>query len=289
MHMRLHQASLSVVVFLCSSTALPAQVPPAYDIASLSDVMVAARDGVKLATDVYLPARNGVLAPGRFPAIVERTPYNKDSVVPSLVEYYVRRGYAVVMQDVRGRYGSEGHWRPIRDDGPDGADLLKWIGEQPWSSGKVGSMGTSYGGATQHAMAIANAPNLAAMVPVDAMSNPGRYGVRHNGAFELRWFNWIFTLGNATGTRASATGLSQSPNGHESAVRAASTPAAAAALEQMGINIREYVRMLPLRPGTTPLKFAPDYESWLVEAMRHGDNDSFWTDMGSSVIDHISE
>jgi hypothetical protein len=47
--------------------------------------------------------------------------------------------------------------------------------------------------------------------------------------------------------------------------------------------------MLPLRPGTTPLKFAPDYESWLVEAMRHGDNDSFWTDMGSSVIDHVAE
>jgi putative CocE/NonD family hydrolase len=244
---------------------------------------------VKLAANVYLPARNGAIAPGRFPAIVERTPYNKDSVSSTLVEYYVSRGYAVVIQDVRGRYESQGRWRPIRDDGPDGADLLKWIGEQPWSSGKIGSMGTSYGGATQHALAIANAPHLAAMVPVDAMSNYGRYGIRHNGAFELRWFNWILTLGNATGTRAGATGLSQSPDGRAAAVRAASTPAAATALEEMGVQVRDYFKILPLRFGTTPLKFAPDYEAWIVEAMRHGDNDSFWTEMGSSVVDHVAE
>jgi putative CocE/NonD family hydrolase len=55
------------------------------------------------------------------------------------------------------------------------------------------------------------------------------------------------------------------------------------------VEIRDYVRMLPLRPGTTPLKFAPDYEAWIVEAMRHGDNDSFWMDMGSSVVDHVRE
>jgi putative CocE/NonD family hydrolase len=261
----------------------------AYETVALRNVMVTARDGVKLATDVYLPGRNGTRAGGRFAAIVERTPYNKSSVAAGLVEYYVSRGYAVVLQDVRGRYGSEGRWRPIRDDGPDGADLLKWIGGQEWSSGKIGTMGTSYGGATQHALAIAQAPHLAAMVPVDAMSNCGRYGVRHNGAFELRWFNWIYTLGNATGTRAAATGLMQSPDGHAAALRAASTPAAAAALEEMGKQVLEYVRVLPLRPGTTPLKFAPDYEAWLVEAMRHGDEDSYWTDMGSSVVDHIAE
>ena len=56
-------------------------------------------------------------------------------------------------------------------------------------------MGTSYGGATQHALAIANAPYVKAMVPRNAMSDFGRYGVRHNGAFELRFFNWVLTLG----------------------------------------------------------------------------------------------
>jgi len=251
--------------------------------------MILTRDGITLGTNVFLPARAGSVVGGRFPAIVERTPYNKDGVSNSLVAYFVSRGYAVVIQDVRGRYRSGGRWAGNHDDGPDGTDLLKWIGEQPWSNGKVGTMGTSYSGATQHAMAIANAPNLAAMVPVDAMSNVGRNGIRHNGAFELRWLNWILTIGNATGIHATASGTDETPNGHAAAVRAASVPEAVAAIEQIGPHIRDYAAMLPLRPGTTPLKFAPEYEAWLVEAMRHGDNDSFWKDSGTSVVDHLAE
>ncbi len=266
-----------------------AQTSAPYDTVGFRNVMIASDDGVKLAADVYLPGRGGSLTSGQFPAVVERTPYNKDSVASELISYFVSRGYAVVIEDVRGRYKSEGRWRPIRDDGPDGAALLRWIGKQPWSNGKVGSMGTSYGGATQHAMALANAPHLAAMVPVDAMSNYGRYGVRHNGAFELRWLNWIFTLGNATGSHATPTGLAATPNAKAAALRAASVPAAEGALENLGPQVLEYVRMLPLRPGTTPLKFAPDYESWLLEAMRHGDNDDYWKDMGSSVVDHLEQ
>ncbi len=64
---------------------------------------------------------------------------------------------------------------------------------------------------------------------------------------------------------------------------------AAAALMDMGNRVREYVRSLPLRPGTTPLKFAPDYEAWLIEAMSHGDYDDVWKDHGSSVVDHLAE
>ena len=259
-----------------------------FEVIALQNVMVPARDGVRLATDVYLPGRGGVVA-GRVPAIVERTPYNKDTTAAGVVNYFVPRGYAVVFQDVRGRYRSEGRWRPIRDDGPDGADLLAWIAKQSWSTGKVGTVGTSYAGATQHALAITNAPALTAMVPVDAMSNTGYYGVRHNGAFELRWLNWVFTLGNATGLRAGATGVAPSPNGRLSATRAAVTPEAVPALEDLGTRVREYVRGLPLRPGTTPLKLAPDYEAWLIEAMRHGDNDAFWVDMGASVVEHVAK
>ena len=280
---------IASLVLFAALPALVAQTNAPFETASLRNVMIASRDGVKLAANVHLPARNGTLAPGRFPAIVERSPYNKDAVPASLINQYVAQGYAVVIQDVRGRYASEGTWRPVRDDGADGAELLRWIGEQPWSNGTVGTMGTSYNGSTQHAMAIANAPHLTAMVPVDAMSNYGRYGIRHNGAFELRWFNWLLTLGNATGTRAGATGLTQSADSRAAALRAASSPHAVAALEELGAQVRDYVKALPLRPGATPLKFAPDYEAWLIEAMRHGDNDSFWTDMGSSVVDHIAE
>src|SRR5208337_846135 len=143
------------------------------------------------ATDIYRPARNGAAIDGKFPTLMERTPYNKDSTSATSVNYFVSHGYVVVVEDVRGRYKSEGHWIPIRDDPKDGFDTAKWIGGQPWSDGGIGTIGTSYAGATQHALAIANAPYVKAMIPVDAMSNFGRYGVRHNGAFELRWFNWV--------------------------------------------------------------------------------------------------
>ena len=253
------------------------------------NIMTPSRDGVRLAINLHLPARGGAPVPGRFPAIVERTPYNKDGVPSALIDYFVSRGYAVVIQDVRGRYQSEGHWFANKDDGPDGSDLLKWIGEQPWSNGKVGTMGTSYGGATQHAMALANAPNLAAMVPVDAMSNPGRYGLRHNGAFEMRWLNWILTLGIATGIHATPTGTELTPNGPAASKRAAITPEAIPAVAQLGPHVREYASLPAIRPGTTPLKFAPEYERWLVEAMRHGDNDAYWKNSGIGVVDHIAE
>jgi putative CocE/NonD family hydrolase len=288
-------AGASVVLVALMSSILAgrsgqarAQAGEPFEIVATRNVMVAARDGVRLATDIYAPGRSGTVA-GRFATIVERTPYNKDTAADAVTKYFVPRGYVVVFQDVRGRYRSEGKWRPIRDDGPDGADLLRWIAEQTWSNGKVGTVGTSYSGATQHAIGITNAASLAAMVPVDAMSNPGRFGVRHNGAFELRFLNWIFTLGNATGTRASATGLATTPNGALAAGRAASAPEAVAALQEMGTRVQEYARSLPIRPGTTPLKFAPEYEAWLIEAMGHGDNDTYWTNMGSSVVDHVAE
>ena len=249
-----------------------------YQVSATKDVMIPARDGVQLATDVYRPSRNGSPVDGKFPVLLERTPYNKDSGANS-ANYYVPRGYVVIFQDVRGRYKSEGHWRPIADDPNDGFDTAKWIGSQPWSDGSIGTMGSSYDGATQHALAIANAPYLKAMVARNAMSDFGRYGVRHNGAFELRFFNWVFTLGNATG----------SANAMPAAMRAAADPAAAAELATLGDHVRDYVRSLPLRPGTTPLKFAPDYEAWLIEAMSHGDYDDYWKNHGSSVVDHIAE
>src|SRR5262245_59143634 len=163
-----------LLVPLVFGTQAAATQEPTYEIVATKNVMVSTRDGVRLATDVYAPGRRGVVS-GRFPTIVERTPYNKDSGFESEVQYFVPRGYVIVRQDVRGRFRSEGKWRPLRDDGPDGADLLAWIAKQPWSNGKVGTVGTSYGGATQHAIAITNAPALAAMVPVDAMSNAGYY------------------------------------------------------------------------------------------------------------------
>lgn len=237
------------------------------------NLMVPMRDGVRLGTDVYLPK-----AEGKFPVLLTRTPYNKAGSAPAVAPF-VAAGYAVVVQDVRGRYQSEGSWVPVRDDPHDGFDTAKWIGAQPWCDGGIGTFGSSYGGATQHALAIAGAPFVKALIPRNAMSNFGRYGLRHNGAFELRWLNWVLTLGNPVGTQYLRA----------AAERAASNPAAAQALVDLAGQVQQYARALPLRAGTTPLQFAPDYEKWLVEAMGHGDYDAYWKDHGSSVVDHLAE
>ncbi len=243
---------------------------PRYEVIVSKNVMVSMRDGVRLATDIYRPALNGIPVPGKFPVILERTPYNKGGIA-GWASYFVPRGYVAVGQDVRGRYASEGNWRPHRDDVRDGYDTAKWIGEQPWCNGNIGTVGTSYPGGTQHALAISNPPYLKAMIPVDAMSNYGRYGIRHNGAFELRWMNWIFNIGLPEGA-------------HE-----ARDPAVREALTELGKHVREYAKGLPLRRGTTALRLAPDYEAWLVEAMGHGDYDDYWKNMGASVVDHVAE
>ena len=162
-----------------------AQDESLYEVSIAKNEMVTMRDGVRLATDVYRPARKGSAVDGKFPVILERTPYNKDGISVA-ASHYVPHGYIVIAQDVRGRYKSEGRWFPVRDDPNDGFDTAKWIGSQPWFDGHIGTMGSSYDGATQHALAIANAPYIKAMIPRNAMSDFGRYGVRHNGAFELR-------------------------------------------------------------------------------------------------------
>jgi predicted acyl esterase len=184
------------------------------DVVITRDVMVAMRDGVHLATDLYRPGRAGAARGSPFPAILLRTPYSKEVRAPSFASYFAARGYVVVVQDVRGRYKSEGRWRPIYDDGRDGYDTAAWIGRQQWFHGGIGTVGTSYEGGTQHVLALAGAPHLKAMVPLFSVSDVGRYGIRHNGAFELRWFNWVFSMGDPGGE----------PN-LTAAARAASDPA----------------------------------------------------------------
>ncbi|MFV1964045.1 MAG: CocE/NonD family hydrolase, partial [Pirellulaceae bacterium] len=235
-----------------------------YEVSIEKNVMVPMRDGVRLATDLYLPAKDGKFIGGPLPTILERRPYNKDGCSGS-GKYYVARGYAFVAQDTRGRYKSEGVWHMLTDDGPDGYDTAAWIGKQKWSNGKIGMIGTSYVGGTQHAMAMAKAPELVTVIPVDAMSNLGYASMRNGGAFELRFWNWIMFC---------------SPRGS----RQSRDPGTAASLTEMMDNRRVYLQNLPLRRGTTPLKIAPEYEDWLVEAMKHGANDAFWEQ--NNIIDY---
>jgi len=215
-------------------------------------IMVPMRDGVKLATDVYLPAGST----GRLPVILTRTPYNKDGA-KSCGEYFAANGYVFVAQDTRGRYASAGVWHWLTDDGPDGTDCAAWIAAQPWSDGKIGMVGTSYVGGTQHAMALEKVPQLTTVIPVDAVSNMGRQSMRNAGAFEMRFWNWIM-LNAGKGSNA------------------ALDPATQAELKEMADHRWDYLSLLPLRPGSTPLKLAPEYEDWLIQAMCHGKDDAFW-------------
>lgn len=103
------------------------------------------RDGVQLATDVYLPKpSNGTAS---WPTILIRTPYSKSGVplfLETAARFFVRYGYAVVAQDVRGRHESEGEWYPLLHELDDGLDTAHWVLGQPWCNGKLGLIGASY-------------------------------------------------------------------------------------------------------------------------------------------------
>src|SRR4051812_2887922 len=125
------------------------------------------RDGVALNTDIYLP--DAGVDGGPYPGVLLRTPYScQGEVIVTIASYLARHGYAVALQDVRGRYGSDGAWEPFRREGPDGHDAVEWIADQPWCSGRVGTMGTSYEGWAQWALARERPPRLVTMVSTAA-------------------------------------------------------------------------------------------------------------------------
>ncbi|MCC9604990.1 CocE/NonD family hydrolase [Blastopirellula sp. JC732] len=252
-------ALFAVVLCLASAGALVAQ-----DYVVEKNVMVPMRDGIRLATDVYRPAVEGQSVAEKLPVILSRLPYNKDGQATA-AKYFATHGYVFVAQDTRGRYKSEGTWHMLTDDGVDGVDCAAWIGKQPWSNGRIGMIGTSYFGGTQHAMALAGAPELKTVIPVDAMSNLGRQSLRNAGAFELRFWNWIF-LNAGRGSNA------------------ALDEGTAAELKEMADERFYYLTHLPTRRGMTPLKLAPEYEDWLINAMEHGANDEFWAQ--NNIVDH---
>lgn len=152
--------------------------------------MVPVRDGVRLATDLYSPDPRG----SRLPAILIRTPYGKgEAVSVAAARNFAAHGYAVAVQDTRGRFESEGRFGVMFDDAEDGYDTIDWLAAQDWSNGKVGTYGCSYRGAVQIYQARLRNPHLAAMIPQAAPGGglgfaggePRYLGIRTGGAFEL--------------------------------------------------------------------------------------------------------
>jgi hypothetical protein len=218
------------------------------------------RDGALLMADVYRPA-SGEKNQARFPTVLVRTSYDKGNVISQMdPELFVRHGYAVVAQDVRGRYQSEGEFYHGIYEVDDGYDTVEWIAQQPWSDGQIGMTGRSYLAAVQTAAAISNAPHLTSLFHVKAPGNYYQDGYRRGGAFLMYLTNIIFMF--------AAT-----------AQEALDDPVLGQSLLQAYELGGEWLDRWPLKKGRTPLSQVPQYERWLLDMVNHVDCDAFWNDV----------
>jgi putative CocE/NonD family hydrolase len=143
------------------------------------------RDGATLRGDLYQPDGEE-----RRAVILMRTPYGKQGYrEDTLTRKAVERGFAVFVQDVRGRYASEGEFDPYRQEGRDGYDTIEWLATQPWSNGRVGMAGLSYPGAVQWLAAVETPPHLVCLFPAMCFSS-GRQFFYFNGVWDLSWIPW---------------------------------------------------------------------------------------------------
>ena len=157
-----------------------------YQVIREPSLMVPMRDGVHLATDVVRPD-----APGRFPVIINRGPYGKNSYLDNpnhSIWFFPRNGYVLLSQDVRGRFESEGEYNPLFQEAHDGYDTVEWAARQPWSNGRVATTGQSYLGATQYTLAGGHPlpPHLQTLMPVSASSDFHQSWVYHTGGV-MEW------------------------------------------------------------------------------------------------------
>ncbi len=238
------------------------EIPRAGEILVERDLMVPARDGVVLATDVYRPAGGAA-----FPVLLERTPYDKSA--PSRSErttavaqarsraevagYFVGHGYVVVYQDCRGRYKSAGHFTKYLSEAEDGCDTLAWLLRQSWCNRRIGTFGLSYAAHTQAALGCLDPPGLAAQfLDCGGFSNAHRSGIRQGGAFDLKQATWAYN----------------------NALADARDPEVKAALRAQ--DIKGWFARMPWRKGQSPVSAAPEYEDYLFEQWSHGAFDDFW-------------
>ena len=243
-------------VWLSSPASLGAQAAPPStptEIVAQHNIPMKTRDGVVLYADIYRPK-----SPDKLPVILMRTPYDKSVTwAVSPVFQMVPRGYVVIIQDVRGRYTSEGEWYPFKHEQADGYDTVEWAAALPYSNGKVGMIGASYVGATQMLAAIAQPPHLVAIAPDVTGSNYHENWTYQGGAFE-QWFdqNWTSQLAQNTLQRL----IAQNTN---ALVGTPTIPLASYPVFNFG--------QLPADAQLTAM-IAPYYLDWLA----HPDYDDYW-------------
>ena len=235
--------------------AAPAAAPARYDVTFEHNVAAKMRDGVTLRADIYRPQ-----AEGKFPVLLERTPYDKTNERDFGMKG-AARGYVVVVQDTRGRYASEGEWYTFRNEANDGYDTVEWAAALPYADGKVGMFGGSYVGATQFWAAIAHPPHLKGIAPDVTASNYHDGWTYQGGAFE-QWFNQSW-----------ASGLT------EDTLRRASSRITTPLEWRSVLPLTEY----PLRAAPDMKALAPYYADWLT----HPSYDDYWKTL--SIEEHYGE
>ena len=234
-------------------------MPAQHDLVVEQDVPATMRDGIQLRCDIYRPQEDVQL-----PVLLCRTPYYKRSErhVQDAAEM-AERGYIVVVQDVRGRYSSDGEYAWMFGDqyreAEDGYDTQAWIAQQDWSNGRIGTWGTSWCGWTQTAAAALGPAQLATMIPNMSGSNAHSSTVRHGGAMELRFVAWAFwhSAGNTQAELKSDPNIDPALN--------------------LGANtFSDWLSRMPMRKGQTQLRLVPPYEDWTIELLTHSDYDDYW-------------
>ncbi len=254
--------------FLCSTllfafvlTAVFASAAEQYAVTYERGVQVKMRDGVTLRADIYRPQVDG-----KFPVLLQRTPYNKDNGIGFGIKA-AARGYVVIFQDVRGRYSSEGEWYTFKNEPNDGYDTVEWAAALPYSDGRVGMFGGSYVGATQMLAAIAHPPHLAGICPVVTASNYHENWTYTGGAF-AQWFNEDWTSGLAQNTYERLVGRQNDPVGG-----------------LWKLPITDYpILNLEKRPDlASNASVAPYYLDWLA----HPSYDDYWKSV--SIEEHFGD
>lgn len=223
------------------------------------DTSVRMRDGTTLYADVYRPASDGP-----YPVLLQRTPYDKELNALALLQMdplrAVSRGYAVVIQDVRGRYRSEGEFHPFYQEIDDGFDTVEWCAAQPWSSGDVGMYGASYVGAVQWLAAVARPPHLKCIVPMITASDYYEGWTYQGGAFQ-----WGFMVGWVLPFLTAADLVRRKED-------VANFPARLEQLADAVDKLHETASTLPLKD----LPFVGEYSSYFLDWLSHSTRDDFW-------------
>ena len=218
------------------------------------NLMVPMRDGVRLATDIYRPSREGALVTQPLPIVIHRTPYDKKR--PSSVasaEYFASHGFVSVVQDARGRFASEGVFTKYIGEGEDGYDAVEYLATLPYGNGKVAMYGTSYAAHAQANAAKLRPPHLETIVVnMGGLSNGWDHKIRNHGAFEMQQLTWAFR------NLASET----------------KDPVIRRMLEQE--RVEDWLTALPLRKGLNPLSVAPNFEDFILTMLTDSDYSDYF-------------